>query len=142
MEAEEELWGWFESTDWNLLGEPRGYDINAMNECVTNYITFCVESIMPTRTVRCFLNNKPWITSDLKRLLNKSLTLTQIKKKAFREEDRELLRDVQIFKDHNVLSQLEHIIGIKGTAIGCFRSYLFVRFQFVHTMKNLTHTQD
>ncbi|MED6237053.1 Mitofusin-2, partial [Ataeniobius toweri] len=33
------------------------------------------------RTVRCFPNNKPWITSDLKDLLNK--------KKAFREGDRE-----------------------------------------------------
>ena len=43
---------------------------------------------MPTRTVRCFPNNKPWITNDLKALLNK-------KKRAFRSGDREELRRVQ-----------------------------------------------
>lgn len=34
--------------------------------------------------------------------------------------------------DHNVLLQrLEHVIGIKGTALGWFKSYLSDRFQFV-----------
>ena len=59
-----------------------------MTECVTDYINFCVDSIVPTRTVRCFPNNKPWITRDLKKLLN-------IKKKAFRDGDRELLKTTQ-----------------------------------------------
>ena len=43
---------------------------------------------MPTWTVRCFPNNKTWITNDLKALLNK-------KKWAFRSGDREELRRVQ-----------------------------------------------
>ena len=34
--------------------------------------------------------------------------------------------------DHNILLQtLEHVIGIKGTALGWFKSYLSDRFQFV-----------
>ena len=52
--------------------------------CVTDYINFCVESITPTRTVR-YPSNKSWITSHLKKDLN-------LKKKAFKMEDRELLR--------------------------------------------------
>ncbi|KAI4899385.1 hypothetical protein NFI96_024544 [Prochilodus magdalenae] len=38
--------------------------------------------------VLCFPNNKPWITKELKKLLNK-------KKQAFRMKDRELLKSVQ-----------------------------------------------
>ena len=34
--------------------------------------------------------------------------------------------------DHSILLQtLEHVIGIKGTALGWFRSYLSDKFQFV-----------
>eukprot|EP00064_Thunnus_orientalis_P007849 superscaffoldBa00000895_g7871 len=47
------------------------------------------------RTVRCFPNNKPWITSDLKVILNKE-------KKAFRFGDKEELRSVQ----HNLTVKL------------------------------------
>ncbi|KAK0135417.1 RNA-directed DNA polymerase from mobile element jockey [Merluccius polli] len=63
----------FELTDWGVLYEPHG---------------FCEDTVVPTRTMRCFPNNKPWITSDLKALLNK-------KKRAFRTGDREELRKVQ-----------------------------------------------
>ncbi|MED6261680.1 hypothetical protein ATANTOWER_008453 [Ataeniobius toweri] len=41
-----------------------------MTEWVTDYINFCVDTI-PTRTMRCFLNNNLWITSDLKDPLKK-----------------------------------------------------------------------
>ena len=42
-----------------------------MTERATDYINFCVDNTILTRTVRCFPSNKPWITSDLKELLNK-----------------------------------------------------------------------
>ena len=38
----------FEVTDWKALCQPH---TNAMTECVTDYINFCVESIIPIRTV-------------------------------------------------------------------------------------------
>lgn len=47
-----------------------------------------MDIVVPTRTVRCFPNNKPWITSDVKDLLNK-------KKRAFKEGDQAKLRCVQ-----------------------------------------------
>ncbi|KAF1386003.1 hypothetical protein PFLUV_G00113630 [Perca fluviatilis] len=59
-----------------------------MTDCITEYIKFCENIIMPSWTVCCFPNHKPWITSDLKVLLNE-------KKKAFRSWDRQELREVQ-----------------------------------------------
>ena len=47
-----------------------------------------MDNTISTRTVRCFSNNKPCVTCDLKELPNK-------KKRSFREGDRELLRSVQ-----------------------------------------------
>ena len=44
--------------------------------------------IVPTVTVRCFPNNKLWVTRDIKVLLNE-------KKRAFRDGDREQMRRVQ-----------------------------------------------
>ena len=55
---------------------------------MTDHINFCVDNSIPTRTVRCFTNNKPWITRNRKELLEK-------KKRSFREGDRKLLRSVQ-----------------------------------------------
>ena len=56
-----------------------------MTECVTEYINFCVDN---TRAVRGFPNHQPWITSDLKELLNKN-------KRAFREGRQGIVRSVQ-----------------------------------------------
>ena len=65
------------------LRDPQG-----PNYLITEYINFCVDSIIPSRTVKCFPNNKPWFTTDLRELLNR-------KKRAFRNRDREEQRTVQ-----------------------------------------------
>ncbi|KAI3363868.1 hypothetical protein L3Q82_001219 [Scortum barcoo] len=46
-----------------------GEDIDSLTHCLTDYINFCVENTVPTRTVRSFSNCKPWITPDIKALL-------------------------------------------------------------------------
>ncbi|XP_030581547.1 uncharacterized protein LOC115777725 [Archocentrus centrarchus] len=71
----------FEVTDWPALCEPHGQDIDRLTECITDYINFCVDTIVPTRIVKCYPNNKPWVTKDIKALLNN-------KKKAFRAGNR------------------------------------------------------
>lgn len=58
-----------------------------MTDCITEYMTFCENTRLLARTVRCFLN-KPWLTSDLKDLLVK-------KKMAFRAGDKEELKRAQ-----------------------------------------------
>lgn len=47
-----------------------------------------MDNIILTRTLRCFSNNKPRITSDLKELLNR-------KKKVFLDGDKDLLKSLQ-----------------------------------------------
>ncbi|TWW74048.1 hypothetical protein D4764_14G0000490 [Takifugu flavidus] len=59
-----------------------------LTTCIMDYINFCVENTVPTRKVRCFPNNKPWVTPDLKAPLNE-------KKRVFRSGDKEELRRVQ-----------------------------------------------
>ncbi|MBN3324503.1 SYT4 protein, partial [Atractosteus spatula] len=88
LEAMEDLRGALEATDWDVLCEPHGDDIDSMVDCVTDYINFCVDNTIPTKDVHCFSNNKPWITSDLKALLND-------KKRAFRRGDKEEVKRVQ-----------------------------------------------
>ncbi|KAI3362675.1 hypothetical protein L3Q82_001634 [Scortum barcoo] len=59
-----------------------------MVDCTTDYINFCMDTVVPVRSVRCFANNKPWITSDIKGLLNQ-------KKKAFKDGDTQELKQIQ-----------------------------------------------
>ncbi|KAK0145658.1 hypothetical protein N1851_015439 [Merluccius polli] len=70
------------------LCSPHGSDIDSMTHCITDYINFCVETTVPSKLVRCFPNNKPWVTSEIKALLNE-------KKRVFRSGDKEELRRVQ-----------------------------------------------
>jgi len=65
-----------------------GEDIDGLTDCITDYINFCVESTVPTRTVRCFSNGKPWVSPEIKALLKE-------KKRVFRTGNRENLRTVQ-----------------------------------------------
>ena len=51
-------------------------------------VRFCVDGMVPARTVRWYPNNKPWVTKDIKAILNQ-------KKRAFRGGNREELRDIQ-----------------------------------------------
>ncbi|KAL6473956.1 hypothetical protein MHYP_G00175170 [Metynnis hypsauchen] len=80
-ETYEALQDCFEATDWTAFCEPHGEDIDGLTECITDYINFCVDSTVPTRIVKCYPNNKPWVTKDIKALLNE-------KKRAFRAGDR------------------------------------------------------
>ncbi|KAJ8371917.1 hypothetical protein AAFF_G00298690 [Aldrovandia affinis] len=87
-EAMEALRGCFEVTDWQALSEPRGDDIDGLTGCLTDYINFCVDCNVPTRTIKCYPNNKPWITKDIKIILN-------AKKRAFRAGDKDGVKTIQ-----------------------------------------------
>ena len=63
-------------------------DMDRRFSTITYYINFCRDTVIPVRTVRCYPNNKPWITSDIKDLLNQ-------KKRAFQNGDGERRRSVQ-----------------------------------------------
>nr|XP_033503004.1 uncharacterized protein LOC117269794 [Epinephelus lanceolatus] len=87
-EAEEALKDCFEATVWEVLSDCHGEDIDSMTSCIMDYINFCVENTVPTRTVRCFSNTKPWITPELKALLKE-------KRRAFNSGNKEELKAMQ-----------------------------------------------
>jgi hypothetical protein len=68
-ECIDELQACFDCTDWNVLYDP-SCSVDENVNVVTDYINFCVESIVPVKSVKIFPNNKPWVTKELKRLLN------------------------------------------------------------------------
>ena len=86
-EAWETLQGCFECTDWSVFIDSAG-DVNTTADAVCDYINFCVDSVIPVRTVKIYSNNKPWVSKNIKHVLNR-------KKKAFEESDREELKRVQ-----------------------------------------------
>ena len=64
-----------------MFQEDFGNDIEGLRRCVTDYIRLCEGSAVPIRKLRFFPNNKPWINTDVKLLLNR-------KKKAFMAGDK------------------------------------------------------
>jgi len=62
---------------WEVFSDAHGEDIDGLTNCITDYINICVESTVPTRTVRCFSNGKPWVSAERKALLKE-------KKRAFK----------------------------------------------------------
>ncbi|TWW68206.1 hypothetical protein D4764_19G0000040 [Takifugu flavidus] len=87
-EAKEGLKDCFNTTLRDVFSDAHGEDIDNLTNCITDYINFCVENTVPTRTVRSFSNSKPWITPDIKALLKE-------KKRAFVSGDKEELKTVQ-----------------------------------------------
>ncbi|TWW56008.1 hypothetical protein D4764_09G0010580 [Takifugu flavidus] len=86
--AEEALKDCFNITDWDVLLGEHEEDIDGMTDRLTDYLNFCVDVVVPTKTVQCYPNNKPWVTQEVKDVLNK-------KKKAFRNKDREEMKEAQ-----------------------------------------------
>ncbi|KAK0148979.1 hypothetical protein N1851_010586 [Merluccius polli] len=87
-DAAEALRDCFECNDWSVLQEAHGEDIEGVTHCTTDYLNFCMDVVVPIKTVRCFPNNKPWITSNVKDILNR-------KKRAFKDGDRDELKRAQ-----------------------------------------------
>ncbi|KAI3363082.1 hypothetical protein L3Q82_011534 [Scortum barcoo] len=87
-EKESALGDCFNTTVWDVLMNPHGEDIEGMTHCLTDYLNFCADVVSPVKTVRCYPNNKPWVTREVKTVLNK-------KKAAFRSRDREAMKAAQ-----------------------------------------------
>lgn len=60
----------FECTDWHCFYDGCD-DINDLSDIISSYITFCVDLVIPTKKVVTYPNNKPWVTKELKAVINK-----------------------------------------------------------------------
>ena len=66
----DELTGCFESTEWSVFFDSCSSH-DELAETLTDYLPFCEDCVITSKTVRIFPNNKPWVTKDLKIYLNK-----------------------------------------------------------------------
>lgn len=88
LDACESLQGCFECTDWTCFSDSAD-NVHTLTDTVCSYINFCVHNVIPTKTVKIYPNNKPWVSKNLKGILNE-------KKRAFRDGDENKLKLVQI----------------------------------------------
>ena len=73
-ESIESLKASLECTNWNVFIDS-STTIDNLVETVGDYINFCVDSVVPNKTVKIFPNNKPWISKEVKALVNKKRLL-------------------------------------------------------------------
>jgi hypothetical protein len=85
-EATETLNGCFHSTDWDILLE--GATLDEQVDVVTAYINFCVDTLVPSKEVRSYPNNKPWISREVGDVLRQ-------RQQAFQEGDEDEVKRLQ-----------------------------------------------
>ena len=86
-DACQSLRGCFECTDWNVFFDDCN-DLDEANDVVTDYIKFCESVCIKTKTIKSFPNNKPWVTKEIKEVINE-------KKRAFAEGNKDKIKAVQ-----------------------------------------------
>ena len=64
-ESVEQLQACHEVTDWDTFKNVSD-DLDEYTDTVTQYISLCVDSCIPTRTVVSYTNQKPWFTKDIR----------------------------------------------------------------------------
>ena len=81
----EELRGCFEATNWDVFTD-NCTDPDELVDTVTSYVKFCEETVIKTKSVHAYPNNKLWVTKDLKVHLNqKKLAFLKGKKGEYKE---------------------------------------------------------
>lgn len=68
-ETIEKLQTCFQITDWNVFFKASN-DINEVVNAINDYIIFCPDLNFQSRTVSIYPNNKPWITKNMKEIIN------------------------------------------------------------------------
>jgi len=89
-ENQELVAGSLACTDWSVFIESC-HDLDDLTCTVSDYIHFCIDSLVPEKEVKLYPNNKPWITKDLRsKLQAKHCTRKSGDKQALRVAQKEL----------------------------------------------------
>ena len=60
-----QLHGYLACTEWDVFA-PDSVNLNEYASTIMDYITFCIDSTIPTKTVTVYPFAKPWIMSHIK----------------------------------------------------------------------------
>ena len=93
----------FDCTDWDVFYSSCS-DLNELAQTVSSYISFCVDTNIPCKNITVFPNNKPWVTKELKNVINKKKSIfytgnSQEKKEITREVRNEIRKAKRMYKD-------------------------------------------
>ena len=69
-ETAQQLQACSECTDWNVFIDSTD-DLNELIDTASSYVKFCEDLIKPSKQVECYSDHKPWITKDIKHIINK-----------------------------------------------------------------------
>lgn len=64
------LQGCFDCILWNVFLDSSA-DIDELNDVVSSWVTYCLNSVFPEKNVKLCPNSKPWVSKHLKCLLTK-----------------------------------------------------------------------
>lgn len=80
-------------------------NLDELNSVVTNYIQFCIDSVIPTKRIKVFPNDKPWMKNRMKEALFR-------RKRAFQQGD--LIQVKAIQKEiKQIISECKHNYKLK-----------------------------
>ena len=140
----ESLRGCFDCTDWDVLYDDCA-DLDSNVDVCSGYISFCVGNIVPTKTVKIYPNNKPWVTKDVKSLLNRKKAALSNNNNDIRSVQRELNKSrndaKRAYKD-----KVEHLFKSNKTknawkGLKCLSG--FVSKKFIHEPDDInTYVND
>ena len=91
----DQLQGCLASTDWSIFLQDNP-TLDQLTGVITDYISFCEDTIVPEKTIKIYPNTKPWITTELKSKIKAKhkLRLSQNK-----EEMKNLQRELDSLTD-------------------------------------------
>lgn len=62
------LQGCFDCTDWEMFNDSCT-DIDKLTDVICSYLTFCKTMIIPTKMIKVYPNNKPWMSKEVRAYL-------------------------------------------------------------------------
>ena len=94
----------FDCTEWDVfISSCKNVDEAA--DVVTSYINFCEDVVIPTKSIKLYPNNKPWISKKLKQTLNEKKRLFS-KKEDRKEIQKRLNKEISAAK-HDYKNKVE-----------------------------------
>lgn len=63
----------YDCTDWDIFKESCK-DLDEMTDAVCSYVAFCTDMIIPSKQVKIYPNNKPWVNWSIKDSIQKKKT--------------------------------------------------------------------
>ena len=89
----EELRGCFQATNWDVFTD----NSTELVDTVTSYVKFCEETVIKTKSVHVYPNNKAWVTKDLTVNLNqKKLAFLKGKKEDYKNKEKEFRKMLEL----------------------------------------------